>query len=386
VNKARDEWQVDAPTWSLRQLETDGDRVRYLRETEEKQLLMAPPPHVRDLITVAMDSGGRKGELEALTSDKMEWGDQRATLLLPASDIEDAKARRISVTKRSTDILRRLRKNNHDAARVLSHERAGEIRNLGNVRKPFAPASSFCGTARYGSALPLASFAYSEWIDPGQSWETGAPIDDKARQLRAWASAIFAHRREAGSAGRPRCSRRRSCRSTQWFFPLVGDLEDLPGEIVGMTSRARGVDLLKFLRPAIGTPSACQAFRPSDTPRHGFSDRDFSTDTIDYLRAILWWSFFGLAIAFTAAAWIPFYHSSQSCPRAAIFHGAQQFDRELGDIMSEVAQLHQRVSRAVGRAWHQVCTNGLSLVFPPDYPAIVGGVFFRTADQLINDA
>jgi hypothetical protein len=48
VNKARDEWQVDAPTWTLRQLETDGDRVRYLSETEEKQLLMALPPHVRD--------------------------------------------------------------------------------------------------------------------------------------------------------------------------------------------------------------------------------------------------------------------------------------------------------------------------------------------------
>jgi hypothetical protein len=37
VNKARDEWQVDAPTWSLRQLETNGDGVRYLSETEEKQ-------------------------------------------------------------------------------------------------------------------------------------------------------------------------------------------------------------------------------------------------------------------------------------------------------------------------------------------------------------
>jgi hypothetical protein len=60
VNKARDEWQDDAPKWSLRQLATDADRVRYLSEAEERHLLSALPPHVRDFITIAMDSGGRK--------------------------------------------------------------------------------------------------------------------------------------------------------------------------------------------------------------------------------------------------------------------------------------------------------------------------------------
>jgi integrase len=49
------------------------------------------------------------------------------------------------VTKRSTDILKRLRKNNPDAARVFSHERAGEIRSLGNVRKPFETACKRVG-------------------------------------------------------------------------------------------------------------------------------------------------------------------------------------------------------------------------------------------------
>jgi hypothetical protein len=47
VNKARDECQVDAPTWSLRQLETPGDRVRYLSDADERRLLLALPPHVR---------------------------------------------------------------------------------------------------------------------------------------------------------------------------------------------------------------------------------------------------------------------------------------------------------------------------------------------------
>jgi integrase len=90
-------------------LETDGDRVRYLSGAEERQLLPAVPPRVRDFITLAMDSGGRKGELEALTWDKIDWGEERATLLLRASDTKARKARRIPLTKRSTNILKRLR-------------------------------------------------------------------------------------------------------------------------------------------------------------------------------------------------------------------------------------------------------------------------------------
>ncbi len=80
---------------SLRQLETGGDRVRNLSEAEVRHLLLALPPHFRDFITIAVDSCGRKGELVALTWDKIEWGEERAILLLRASDTKAGKARRI---------------------------------------------------------------------------------------------------------------------------------------------------------------------------------------------------------------------------------------------------------------------------------------------------
>ena len=67
--------------------------------------------------------------------------------MLRASDTNKAgKARRIPLTKRSTDILKRLRKDNPDAARV---EQAGEIRDLGNVRKPFETACKRAGIADF---------------------------------------------------------------------------------------------------------------------------------------------------------------------------------------------------------------------------------------------
>ncbi len=149
VNKAREEWQVDAPSWTLRQLGTDNTRVRYLSDAEERKLLLAPPPHARDFITIAMDSGGRKGELSALTWDKIEWTGERAILLFSAGDTKSGKARRVPLTRRSTDILRRLRRDRPDAERVFLYERAGRTRDLGNVRKPFETACRWAGIADF---------------------------------------------------------------------------------------------------------------------------------------------------------------------------------------------------------------------------------------------
>jgi integrase len=149
VNKARDEWQVDAPKWTLRQLETGEERVRYLSDADENKLLLALPPHVRDFITVAMDSGGRNGELEALTWDKVEWGAERATFLLPASDTKSGKARRIPPTKRSTDILKRLRRDHENATKVFIYRRAGEFRPVGDVRKSFQTACKRAGISDF---------------------------------------------------------------------------------------------------------------------------------------------------------------------------------------------------------------------------------------------
>lgn len=92
-----------------------------------------------------MDSGGCKGELSALTWDKIEWTGERAILLFSAGDTKSGKARRVPLTKRSTDILRRLRQDRPDAERVFLYERAGRTRDLGNVRKPFETACRRAG-------------------------------------------------------------------------------------------------------------------------------------------------------------------------------------------------------------------------------------------------
>jgi integrase len=93
----------------------------------------------------SLDSGGRKGELPTLTWDKIEWTGERAILVLPASVTKSGKARHVPLTKRSTDILKRLRRKHLDGERVFLYERAGKARDLGNVRKPFETACKRAG-------------------------------------------------------------------------------------------------------------------------------------------------------------------------------------------------------------------------------------------------
>jgi integrase len=140
VNKARDEWRVDAPNWKLKELKIDNRRARFLGEAEDNALLVASPPHLRDFLTIAMDSGGRRGELTGLTWDKVRFGDDRAVLLLPAPETKSKKARAIPVTTRATDILKRLRKDYPESKYVFMYRRYGEVRKLGRLHAPFQTA------------------------------------------------------------------------------------------------------------------------------------------------------------------------------------------------------------------------------------------------------
>jgi integrase len=69
--------------------------------------------------------------------------------LLPASDTKSGKARRVPLTKRSTDILKRLRRDHENATKVFIYRRAGEFRPVGDVRKPFQTASKRAGISDF---------------------------------------------------------------------------------------------------------------------------------------------------------------------------------------------------------------------------------------------
>jgi integrase len=140
INKARDEWQVDAPAWTLSQLDTDADRVRYLDEANEAKLLLALSAHVRDFITFLMDSGCRKGEAMELTWDRITWQGDRAVVRLFATDTKANRSRQVPLTMRGSAILRRLRERYPDATYVFQYEERGETRRIGNPRKAFETA------------------------------------------------------------------------------------------------------------------------------------------------------------------------------------------------------------------------------------------------------
>jgi integrase len=147
LNRARDQWHVDAPVWKLKQLKEAPDRIRYLDDANEGALLAALPDHVRDFVIFLMDSGCRKGEAETLCWNRLswakrdDWGHEQATVRLFATDTKSDRPRRVPLSKRSSAILLRLRENYYNNyLQVFMYERGGVTRRIGNIRKPFETA------------------------------------------------------------------------------------------------------------------------------------------------------------------------------------------------------------------------------------------------------
>ena len=84
-------------------------RHRRLDPGEEERLLGAASPWLRDLITAALETGCRRGELLSLQWSQVRW--QENTLLLPADKTKTGEARAVPMTSRLREVLNTRRHN-----------------------------------------------------------------------------------------------------------------------------------------------------------------------------------------------------------------------------------------------------------------------------------
>ena len=78
-------------------------RHRRLDPGEEEGLLGAASPWLRDLVTAALETGCRRGELLSLQWSQVRW--QENTLLLPADKTKTGEARAVPMTARLKEVL-----------------------------------------------------------------------------------------------------------------------------------------------------------------------------------------------------------------------------------------------------------------------------------------
>lgn len=91
----------------------DQGRTRRLEPGEEGRLLSHAPPHLHALVTAALETGMRRGELLTLRWGDVKWAAD--LLLLPAEITKTAEARDVPMTRRLRAVLE-LRKHAPDGA------------------------------------------------------------------------------------------------------------------------------------------------------------------------------------------------------------------------------------------------------------------------------
>jgi len=107
LRRARRVWHAIASVPEVDPLRGGGIKERVLTADEERALLAAaePDPDVRDLIVVALDTGGRRSELLSLT-----WGDidiPGGSMTLHTRKRRKAHEREVPMTMRVVEVLKR---------------------------------------------------------------------------------------------------------------------------------------------------------------------------------------------------------------------------------------------------------------------------------------
>jgi len=90
----------------VKKLRESNTTERELTDEEEERLLNASPPWLQDLIAIAVDTGLRRGELVALSWDRVDLAGREVRLI----QTKNGKERRVPLTARAHAVLARLRR------------------------------------------------------------------------------------------------------------------------------------------------------------------------------------------------------------------------------------------------------------------------------------
>jgi integrase len=108
LNKAKDEWGTLAVMPTIKLLPLDNARYRWLTEVEEKKLLPACAPHLRDLVVFLMDTGARLSEATTLTWVDVDL-DRKPRAAVRFMETKSGKPRGVPLSTRVEEMLRRLK-------------------------------------------------------------------------------------------------------------------------------------------------------------------------------------------------------------------------------------------------------------------------------------
>jgi integrase len=108
LNRAKEEWGTLAVVPTIKLIPLDNMRHRWLTEDEEKKLLPACPPHLRDLVVFLIDTGARLRE-----ATRLSWADVDLERTPRAAvrflDTKSGKPRGIPLTSRLEALLKHLK-------------------------------------------------------------------------------------------------------------------------------------------------------------------------------------------------------------------------------------------------------------------------------------
>jgi integrase len=190
LNHARASEKVTGPNdaWAMVKpfKGADSPKVRYLTEEECKRLVEACPPDFRDLVTAALLTGCRYGELAALRAG--DFDANAATVWIAES--KNGKARHVSLTAQGKGFFARKTAGLPAKALVFTHEvqerQAGKERPAKSRRAPWGKTHQFRpmqAASEAAGILPHASFHVLRHTYASRLAMRNAPMQVIAKQL-----------------------------------------------------------------------------------------------------------------------------------------------------------------------------------------------------------